>query len=265
MPQPSVMVRMISRGNPDARAAANLFCYIAKVRPKWDIAVHVNRLSVALARNEVVAEARQARTDFLIMLDDDVVPTESVVNLPDHDLPVVSGLVPFWKAGHTYLNAFNLSDDSTRLLPISSWTPGQLLRVYAVGGAILCVRKEIVSLTKAYPLFQFITLPSGVMAERGGEDIAFCRKMRAWNVPVHVDPDVQGRHHCIIDLHQTLLTQGGLSANPDPNLQLSNVIDGDGVAETDRSQSSDNSRLLEFPSNPPALAIVSGGGSHCNE
>jgi len=191
---------------------------IAQLRPKWDIQIARNKYSVELNRNKCIAEARTKAFDFLILLDDDVQPMDSVVNLPAHNLPVVTGLVPTWRDGFIFWNAFHLKDDKSFLYSTQGrGLNGGLERVYAAGTAIMCIRRDVFRNKDHDPLFDFEKKDDGTLESLfGGEDITFCRKVQKMGHPIYVDHGVQGEHCTKIKLLETLV-KGKNHADRDPN------------------------------------------------
>lgn len=187
-------------------ATSHFLWKIKKIRPEWDVQFHINRFAVDVARCECVAEAREQASDFLIMVDDDVIGGEDVLRLPEHNAPVVSGLVPSWKLGRFHWATYDLTEDNIyQSISHDRLALGTGLRqVYAVGGALLCIRKDVLDMKEADPLFSLDRNADGTMNLFGGEDIMFCRKMHEYNIPVYVDPNILGEHIAPVEMALTM-------------------------------------------------------------
>ena len=200
-----VMVRCPTRDGPKAATSAFLRM-ISQQRLEWSVREHVNKFAVDVARCECVAEARRGNADFLIMVDDDVVGDERALLLPQHAVPVVSGLVPTWKMGRFHWAAYDLGPDGAfySIAGDRLKNGGKLLRVYATGGALLCIRKDVLNNRALAPLFTLDRESDGTMRIFGGEDIMFCRKLHEREIPIYVDSTILGEHMGTIDMAATM-------------------------------------------------------------
>lgn len=200
----SVMVRLLSRGQPRPIAAQRLN-WIERQCPEWDVDWHFNKYCVATARCEVVKEARQAHVEFLIMLDDDVDSGPHVAQLPALNLPVVSGAVLTFQGGCLFWNAYGLTPGG--IFYSFPAVPDQVIEAYAVGTAVICIRREVLEDRRLDPLFEFTVNADGTGTPLGGEDITFCRKLQRQGTPLYVDGRIQAEHQTVCDtltwLYQT--------------------------------------------------------------
>jgi len=195
-----VLYLLVTRGHPIAAAGGHQR-YIAQRRPDWDVKTLMQPYCVAVARNTAVKQAREGGYDFLYMIDDDVIPNSNVVNLVEHNLPVVGGVVPCWKEGTFFWNAFDLEEDGT-WHSVGDFVEKGCQVVYGVGTAIMCIRmKDIAGI--AAP-FNFMLTPEGTVPYFGGEDIAFCRRCHAKDIPIAIDPTVVGEHCTELELAATM-------------------------------------------------------------
>lgn len=212
MAQQKVFMRVVTRGQVGAQTSRAVR-ELQQTMPHWDIDEHQNAMSVAVARNEVCRMARDARADYCIMVDDDVIFNNGIVKLPLANKPVVSGLVPTWQAGYFFWNAFDIEDSYFRSIDLRG--PEGLREVFAVGAAILCIRRDVLENEDLWPLFFLHTFPDGTMRPVGGEDTAFCAKCQEHGIPIHVDMQCQGEHWRDIGLKQTLVAIQENRQNPD--------------------------------------------------
>jgi hypothetical protein len=176
--------------------------------PEWDISEKVNRFAVDVARCECVVEAREKGVDFLIMVDDDVMSDERSFTLPNHDVPVVTGLVPTWRMGKFHWATYDLLENGSFVSIAHTalrLAKGQALKqVYACGAALLCIRSDVFGDTDMDPLFSLSRHRDGTMELFGGEDIMFCRRMHEHDIPVYLDPTVLGEHISAVDMAATI-------------------------------------------------------------
>jgi hypothetical protein len=221
---PKVAVRVLTRDVPSAWCQEGLR-RIHALRPEWDIQAQRNRYAIDVNRNMVIAEMRKTPFDFLLMLDDDVQPMDAVVNLPSHNVPVVCGLVPTWRDGFIFWNAFHLNEDATLMHSVRTCGPHTgLERVFAAGTAIMCIRRDIFMNTDMDPLFAFDKKADGTLTGvLGGEDVYFCRKMNAKGHPILIDHGVQGEHVPRIKLLETII-RGRQHADRDPDYCFPSVF-----------------------------------------
>jgi hypothetical protein len=202
-----IYLRVITRGEP--RPEVNIWMRKMESQTSWNVGYTRYPYSVALARNLAFKEARDAGAEYLVMVDDDVVPDRNIVTLPEHALPVVGGLVPMNKEGLICLNAFHLSEEGIY------WSlPGAgegLREVYAVGAAILCVKIDEIPFKAP---FSFDLDEDGLIGPLGGEDISFCRRCHEHNIPIWVDTDYVGEHFSRIALGEALVRGNPNVAGP---------------------------------------------------
>ena len=208
-----VMVRMPSRGAPKAYSVDRMRMW-EKERPDWDWGIHTNFYSVSVCRNEIVKEAAQKDVDFLIMFDDDTIPTREMLDMPDLNKPVLSGIVPCWQQGHFFWNAFEIDHERRLFKSISEWD-GDPRKVYASGTAIMCIRKDVLQDPNMRPLFSFKVDEWGCLVPVGGEDVQFSTKCQANGHEMWVNPRVQGEHWRELNMLQTLIAVEGSKDNVD--------------------------------------------------
>ena len=203
----NVMMRVMTRGEgiQPATIARMEWCRTLG----WDVDMHVNKVGIDIARSEVVANARNSNADYLIMVDDDVVPTERIQRMPDHGVPVVSGCVPSWRFGKMFWCIFDLDEDGSYYSVTNFIDDRSLQQVYAAGGAMICIRRDVFTDTREDPLFIFRRKSDGTVDHFGGEDTHFSQKCHRMNYPIFVDPGLVGEHQPRIELVRTLVENDG--------------------------------------------------------
>jgi hypothetical protein len=230
-----VMVRIPTRGNPHMCNAAWV-AWAQRMRPAWDIAYHPNTMCVALARNEIVREARESDASHLIMIDDDVVPPTSLFNLPQHGVHIVSGVVPTWRNEALIWSVYEEEDG--KRYSLESFHDG-LNEVDSVGGACLCIRRDVFNNDDLLPLFAFGLNNDGTLAKNGGEDIAFCKRAALVGYKILVDPHCVCEHLQRIDLAATKVAY---DAHIDPDHRRTPLHRPDiGLFETDGATDTNHS------------------------
>ena len=164
----------------------------------------------ATARNKIVTKARKLGVDYVMMIDNDVTPPrDALVNLMSHDQDVVSGY-------YAHRNADNVYNGNTcvcRLLdgngrpyfnyPLESeYTADEMrekresgdymTRIHGGGMGCILIRMTVFDLL-LYPWFDWVNYADD---NRGmlSEDLYFCEKCHAEEIPIYVDSRVACGH-----------------------------------------------------------------------
>jgi hypothetical protein len=176
-------------------------------KPEWDVARHTQKESCPLARNEVARITRERKGDFLLMLDDDVVPSDMIFDWPKLDLPVIGMLAPCYKEGGFAWNAANVIGPdllSTVATPVHDpEDPLQFHPVFLMGTAVMMIRRDVLEDERLWPLFEHDLYPDGTRRPYGAEDYYFCRKLWDCGVPVHMATCL-ARHFVEMDMVEVL-------------------------------------------------------------
>ena len=217
-----ILVRVITKDQP-TEALRNVCAEAARMAAPlpddWEIGRTRNKYSIEMGRATAIKEARDADADRLIMLDDDVVPRpEGLIQLVADDVPVVAGIVPVTRDGLIFWNAFQLDDKRSVLRSIlGKGQEGGLEDVYAVGAAVICLRKDILQRTDLDPLFDFDKNEDGTgKGLFSGDDLTFCKKCQEAEIPVRVDHRVVVEHQTEVRLLEIIMA-GKQHAGIDPN------------------------------------------------
>ncbi|MEM4409153.1 MAG: hypothetical protein QXI19_10470 [Candidatus Caldarchaeum sp.] len=135
--------------------------------------------------------------EYLLMVDDDVIPQEdAAVLLRNSGKEIIGGVCYAWKDVGLYPLLLYKHTEST-------WVPGSreriakethngIIRVDATGAGCLCVKRDVF-LGMEKPYFQ--TIPGGM-----GEDIYFCEKARRIGYEIYVHSRVLTDHFVRIGL-----------------------------------------------------------------
>ena len=144
------------------------------------------------ARNSVVRRMMKSHFEWLLFLDDDVIPPSDVFRrLSSHRREIVSGLY-FTRMGKIQPTVFR----EAQPLPyaVDPCPPDKLLEVDLVPGGCLLIHRRVLE-KMAPPWFEWLIhredLPSG---ERVGEDCFFCRKAREAGFGIYADTSVACAH-----------------------------------------------------------------------
>ncbi len=154
--------------------------------PGSEVEVAHGTTALVLKRNALVAHfLTRPKLEWLLFLDADMVfPPHTVRRLLNWNVDVVSGLYSYKGGAHGYE-------------PVVEWTgngadraigdQGGLVDVKRVGAGCLLIRRRVVKDKVITPWFE-------ANAEDIQEDVAFCRKVRAAGLKVHVDTSLVVGH-----------------------------------------------------------------------
>jgi GT2 family glycosyltransferase len=133
-----------------------------------------------------------SKADYLLILDDDVIPPPNLLSLADRNVDIVAGLypilnlklskMPFYSAYMRYGNGFIPADDMKTNI-------GMVERDAVAGGA-MCIRREV--LQKIKPAF--LDLYDEWGRKTTSEDIYFCLKAKEAGYKIYADYDVLCEH-----------------------------------------------------------------------
>ena len=164
----------------------------------------------ATARNNIAIKAQELNADFVMMVDNDVTPpTDALVNLISHDLDVVSGYYAHRGKDNVYTGrtcVCKTHDDSGKPYfnyPLESeYTADEmrekresgerLTRIHGGGMGCVLIRTSVFD-RLFYPWFDWVNYAN---ENRGmlSEDLYFCEKCHADEIPIYVDALVNCGH-----------------------------------------------------------------------
>lgn len=118
--------------------------------------------------------------------------------------PVVGGITVSWDppTRRIFPTMYRRDDDGV-LRPVLGWVPGGLLPVDATGAACLLIHRSVLEALRDAPnSLEFPWFDLGRNGEYGGtgEDLEFCRRVRALDIPIHVHTGVPFGHLKTIEL-----------------------------------------------------------------
>lgn len=142
---------------------------------------------IARSRNELVRTSLETDPTYLMWLDGGiVVPSEAVIRLASHDLPVVGGVYQHKVSPHG-----PVLYDLDPFAPLGPMPCGDIpVRVDGMGmGCVLVAADLYRQMAKRYEDERWY-----VMTEDEGEDVWFFRRLKEMGIAVHVDPVIRCGH-----------------------------------------------------------------------
>jgi len=158
---------------------------------------------IAAVRNNLVEYAIQAGCSHLLMMDtDQIYPSDTIMKLIEHDLPIVGAKVhrrypPF----DPIMYKWDREIGRYFMLPEEIWKNESLPEVDVVGtGCILVDIKVFMDLE--YPWFKHesVSLKSGQKAV--GEDVYFCRKAKEAGYQIFADTTIKIDHLGLLSINE---------------------------------------------------------------
>jgi len=182
----SILVAVPTRGHPSVWTV-NSLQMLRELHPELPRILYLeSHLSVCDGRNRIVKEFLKGTAEYLIMIDDDVVPCEKILGLADHELPIVGSpvYVNRGEANIPFPNVFIYSPEKQGHEPY----PNTFAQTGLVGHERLtvgtgCISREV--LEKVRPAFEHRWTEDGTIAET--EDLVFCRKAHEAGFRVYAD------------------------------------------------------------------------------
>ena len=175
-------------------AAQEAFCglcyHLGASCPEIEVFMQiVTRREQFRARNLLVAEAERQACDWLLMLDDDMLPPcDLFQRLAQHDKPVVGAL--YWQRAapyHPVAMRLTTAHKAPQFLPPESpelTTPG-LYQVDVVGGGCVLFQRHVWAFVAPPPFWPDLEI---------GTDVGLCLRLRAAGVEIFVDSSVEVPH-----------------------------------------------------------------------
>ena len=159
-------------------------------------------IPVDFARNSLVEEFLRSPCEWLLMIDADVVPPPTVLNLTKHGAdthPIVGGVCLGLINGKVTSTIFQeLKESPGQYVQHEHLNDSGVLPVDATGTGCLAIHRSVFE-RLSRPYFEFVFHEES-RAIKTGEDIRFCEKARAAGFPVHIDKSVRCSHYKDVDL-----------------------------------------------------------------
>lgn len=151
--------------------------------------------TIAENRNYLAIQAQKNGSDYLFMVDDDMVfPPETLETLVKHDKDIIgvasnSRMLPL---SHT-VGLMNENGEYVSRESIKPWNklPKELFKCYSVGTGVILIKMSVFERIEK-PYFAFDVLDSGKVAT--GEDGWFCKQAHKATIDIWCDPTIQIGH-----------------------------------------------------------------------
>ena len=173
---------------------------------------------VGEARDGVVKAFLDTDADYLVFVDADMeFPETAIHNLLDCarpvERPVVGGLCFGGAPGRMFptLYVFNEHDDGLETVGVSDYPDEAMIRVGATGAAFLCIHRDVfVKLGDTW----FTRTMTDHLGRAMPEDIGFCARLHAEQIPVLVHTGIQVGHHKSVVLDAAMYRLGIPQSSP---------------------------------------------------
>lgn len=211
---------------PNRKATSDMNASLARTlqsleRPEelsdYEVEVNFHHLQpVDANRNEMVKSfLEKENAEWLLMIDNDIVPPTNVLDMVLHDEPVVSAVCTIKKGAVPSPTVMKEEGDSYRQVNISEVLEERdddsgLLKVEGVGTGCLLIRRDVLEDMQP-PWFKFKYNEYGGL--RLGEDFYFSRRCMGEDVDMFVDTNIITSHFKNVDL--TEYATNVASANQD--------------------------------------------------
>lgn len=205
MTEPDLVVGYVHGGTVRAEFAASLLDTILTGPAAVETVLALESgPNISTARNKICDEfLRVRRAPWLLMCDTDMTfapdaAAELIKAADPEKRPVVGGLCYSLEQGEPLPTMYELIEDGGRLAftRYKTWPEGAVIRVSATGAAFLLVHRgalEKIRDTRDPAAPWFRETAAGPLALMG-EDMTFCLRAAAANVPVHVHTGVRAGH-----------------------------------------------------------------------
>ena len=202
-----VQVAVPSRNPVGYDLCGGLALGLAKMQqnPRYDVEIRMQSgFGVELVRNRIVGEFLRTDREYLLMIDDDMVPPEDLLDMTVHGRDVVGALYYAWDPRKgPFVAAYDRGEDGG----YGALTPGEVERqglreVALVGGGCLLVHRRVLEALSP-PWFRFETDGEGRRILTP-EDFFFCRNAVAGGIRVFLDTDRICGHIKAVDLRDVV-------------------------------------------------------------
>ena len=168
------------------------FMHLASLGPAFCEQSHGR---IDYVRNRMVIDLLQSDYTHLLMLDVDHIHPHDIVQrlarwvVLDPEVRVVSGIN--FRRGKPFDPVFGNYNGQKKRMTTVEWDQG-LIQADEVGAASLLVHRSVFE--EMEPPWFFNVYESVWENDWPGEDIGFCRKLKALNIPIHIDTTTTSPH-----------------------------------------------------------------------
>lgn len=168
---------------------------------KYDLEVHYpHNKPITFNRNEIVKSFLSGDADYLLMIDDDIVPPSTILNLADFQEDIVAATCFAFTKDQIMPVAWNRRADGMYYVPSLTSSDG-LTKVDTVGTGCIMIKRSVLEnpwWKEHGGWFKNEYDKTGYKEE--GNDLAFCRKATDLGYNVFVHTDYQCSHIVPMDL-----------------------------------------------------------------
>lgn len=156
-----------------------------KDSPSYDVEIEFHDdAPISNNRNKIVQRFLAKGYDYLLMIDDDVTPPPSVVNMADFGKDIMAATAFIWQQGAVMPVAWNRMEDGM-YQPIDITNKDGIVEVDAIGTGCVMLSRKVLEEVKAPFLNEYD--PDGI--KLFGLDIAFCQKAKEKGFKVYTNID----------------------------------------------------------------------------
>jgi len=205
---PRVFIAVPTRDMTAAAISGRLALLLVELarRPDEPIIEIVPGYPVDRVRNRICKRFLESDADCLLMIDDDVVPPASVLDMAQHDKDVVAGLCYAYLPRLGYYSVAYPSGNSDLKAPrlgIGAHIEHQgLIEVELAGSACLLIQRRVLEALE--PPYFTMLLDDDSLFIKDSEDFTFCRKARAAGFCIWLDTDQPCSHYRALDMHASV-------------------------------------------------------------
>ena len=167
-----------------------------------------------VVRNQIVAGILASDTQFLIMVDDDLIPPDDLLEMAEQDCDIVGALCYGWDMKNgPFVVAYHQGDDEQYFRPIPGRTENTGLHEVAfVGGGCMMIHRRVLEALPA-PWFYFQIDPDGKKVVLS-EDFVFCQNAAKQGFKIFLDTDRVCGHLKKVDLRDIVAQSARRAVSP---------------------------------------------------
>ncbi len=174
--------------------------------PRYDVSLKIwPGFGVDVVRNKIVAGFLQSDAQFLLMIDDDMIPPDNLLDMTAYDCDVVGALYYAWNLSKgPFVPAYWLDSDGCYVRPKPGYIENTGLReVSHLGGGCIMLHRRVLETIPA-PWFSFEIDPTGQKIVIP-EDFLICKKAISHGFKVFLDTDRVCGHIKRVDLRDVVV------------------------------------------------------------
>jgi hypothetical protein len=198
-PTKKIMVCVLNEG--EMRVELSALINDLTQQGKYDLDVrYPHNKPITFNRNEIVKSFLATNADYLLMIDDDIVPPSTILNLADFQEDIVAATCFAFTKDQIMPVAWNRRADGMYYVPTLTSSDG-LTKVDTVGTGCIMIKRSVLEnpwWKEHGGWFKNEYDKTGYKEE--GNDLAFCRKATDLGYNVFVHTDYQCSHIVPMDL-----------------------------------------------------------------